>query len=148
MYTLNYLFTAVPEQYRRYTPLPRAPIPITQQPAHAAYASIIGDVGANARLDCLGSWVPNADAVDRRILTDVRSKTGPRRLVNHPDEVGGYPDIEPGVPCDDNDRDGMPDEWEILHGFNPDEPSDGPADADADGYSNVEEYLNGTDPRT
>jgi hypothetical protein len=41
----------------------------------------------------------------------------------------------------------MPDAWEIARGFAPNDPSDGPADADGDGYTNVEEYLNGTDPR-
>lgn len=146
IHKLNYLFTSVPKHYHRHTPLPRAPIPITQQPAYAAYASVLRDVGANARLDCLGNWVPTADAVDRRILSDVRNNTGPTQPVNRPDAVGGYPEVDPGVPCDDNDHDGMPDEWEILHGFNPNEPSDGPADADADRYTNVEEYLNGTDP--
>jgi len=40
----------------------------------------------------------------------------------------------------------MPDVWEEKFGLNPDDISDGPKDADADGYTNVEEWLNGTDP--
>jgi pectate lyase len=51
-----------------------------------------------------------------------------------------------GVPPEDSDGDGMPDEWEIRYGLNPDDPSDGPLDKDGDGYTNLEEYLNGTDP--
>ena len=46
----------------------------------------------------------------------------------------------------DTDHDGMPNEWETTWGFDPCNSSDGPDDADGDGYTNVEEYLNGTDP--
>ena len=62
------------------------------------------------------------------------------------DDVGGFPVIAPGTPCADTDIDGMSDEWEVLHGFNPNDAADGPQDADGDGYTNVEEYLNGTEP--
>jgi pectate lyase len=47
----------------------------------------------------------------------------------------------------DSDGDGMPDEWELAHGFDPHSPRDGAWDADGDGYTNLEEYLYGTDPR-
>ena len=42
----------------------------------------------------------------------------------------------------DSDHDGMPDEFELANGLNPNDPSDGPRIA-ADGYSNLEHYLNG-----
>lgn len=41
----------------------------------------------------------------------------------------------------DTDRDGMPDTWEQAHGLNP-AVADNNDDFDADGYTNVEEYLN------
>ncbi len=41
----------------------------------------------------------------------------------------------------------MPDAWEKEYGLNPKDPSDGTKDADGDGYTNVEEYLNGTNPK-
>ncbi len=41
----------------------------------------------------------------------------------------------------DTDGDGMPDNWEIEHGLNPNVP-DSNGDFDNDGYSNLEEYLN------
>src|SRR6266704_1561738 len=47
----------------------------------------------------------------------------------------------------DSDGDGMPDLWEIVHGFNPHDPTDACEDADGDGLTNVEEFLAGTDPR-
>ena len=47
----------------------------------------------------------------------------------------------------DRDNDGMPDAWEIAHGFNPLDPTDANGDADNDGFTNLEEYKFGTDPR-
>ncbi|MGA1848263.1 MAG: Ig-like domain-containing protein [Thermoplasmatota archaeon] len=47
---------------------------------------------------------------------------------------------------DDDDGDGMPDQWELDNGFDPLDPGDAFLDADNDGYSNLEEYLEGTDP--
>ena len=35
----------------------------------------------------------------------------------------------------------MPDEWEKRRQLNPSDPRDGNADRDADGYTNLEEYL-------
>jgi uncharacterized repeat protein (TIGR01451 family) len=46
----------------------------------------------------------------------------------------------------DNDRDGLPDHWEVLHGLNPSDPADAQRDDDGDGVSNIREYLGGTDP--
>ncbi len=46
----------------------------------------------------------------------------------------------------DSDSDGMPDAWEILHGFNPASHLDAALDADLDGLSNLEEFLLGTNP--
>lgn len=45
-------------------------------------------------------------------------------------------------PPADTDRDGMPDAWEKAHGLNPTDSSDASGDRDADGYTNLEEYLN------
>ena len=52
----------------------------------------------------------------------------------------------------DRDDDGLPDDWEILHGLDPDDdgtsdPDQGPyGDLDADGLTNISEYWYGTDP--
>jgi hypothetical protein len=45
----------------------------------------------------------------------------------------------------DSDADGMPDDWEIIHGFNPliDDANGNP---DGDGLTNAQEYTAGTDP--
>ena len=46
-----------------------------------------------------------------------------------------------------NDFDGMPDSWEIANYLDPYDPTDGEIDADTDGYTNLEEYLFGTNPQ-
>ena len=46
----------------------------------------------------------------------------------------------------DSDKDGMPDDWETSEGSNPTSASDAALDADNDGYTNIEEYLNSLAP--
>ena len=136
----------LPLSYRRYTPLPQSPTSITIESATDAYASVLADAGANARLDCQGNWVPNSDSVDIRILADVKNGTGWTGTgVVSPAVAGGFPVIASGAACTDTDKDGMPNEFENLHGFNANDPSDNSKDADGDGYLNLEEYLNGAD---
>ncbi|HWU92891.1 MAG TPA: pectate lyase [Sphingomicrobium sp.] len=80
------------------------------------------------------------DQVDARVVAGVRSRTG--RLIDSQSQVGGWPELARGTPWIDHDGDGMPDDWERAHGLNPDDPRDGNADRDHDGYTNVEEWLN------
>jgi len=46
----------------------------------------------------------------------------------------------------DSDFDKIPNDWELAHGLDPNDPSDASADPDRDGYSNLEEYTRGEDP--
>ncbi|MGK0184271.1 MAG: hypothetical protein ACI9R3_000037 [Verrucomicrobiales bacterium] len=54
---------------------------------------------------------------------------------------------QPLAPAD-RDNDGMPDDFELANGFNPDLPTDGELDDDSDGLTNVEEAILGTLPKT
>ena len=47
----------------------------------------------------------------------------------------------------DTDKDKMPDWWEIKYNLNINDPTDANQDADADGFTNLQEYLAGTNPR-
>lgn len=87
---------------------------------------------------------PLRDDVDQRVVDDVLA--GRARLIRDPSEVGGWPSLPPGTPPIDSDHDGMPDRWEQQHRLQPRQSEDATADDDGDGYTNVEEFLNGTHP--
>ncbi|WP_281298072.1 polysaccharide lyase [Flavobacterium limnophilum] len=139
------------------------PFPMPQfkiMSAEEAYEFVLNNVGAN---------IPKRDAVDERIIKQVRTgkievKDGlenaigkefiKRRLpadsykkgiITHPDQVGGYPDYK-GKAYKDSDNDGIPDAWEIKYGLNPKDASDANKDLNGDGYTNLEKYFNGIDP--
>ncbi len=61
------------------------------------------------------------------------------------DEVNSY-SSSPTLADTDNDR--MRDGWEVQNGLNPLDASDAGLDPDADGYSNFEEFTQGTDAQT
>ena len=98
--------------------------------AKAAYGQVLARAGAVR---------PYRDAVDRRIVSDVKERGG--RIIDSPSQVGGWPALPAAAPPADADRDGMPDEWEQAHGSKPGI-KDGSRDQDGDGWTNVEEYLN------
>jgi pectate lyase len=117
-------------------PQPFPAPPVNTSSARNAYAAVLAGVGAT---------LPRRDAVDVRIIDEVRRGQG--SIIDSQQQVGGWPELKTANVPADSDNDGMPDAWESRHGLNPHDPSDGFADKDKDGYTNLEEYLNGTDPR-
>ena len=69
-------------------------------------------------------------------------------IITDPRQMGGYPEYKAWTPYVDSDMDGMPDEWEQRYGLNPNDPMDANRDYNGDGYTNIEKYINGIDPRT
>jgi len=106
--------------------------PVTVVPAERAMETVLANVGATR---------PMRDAADERVVRSVREGVG--RFIRHQDEVGGWPELAAGEPRRDTDGDGMPDEWEKAHGLDPADPRDGSLDRDGDGYTNIEEWMNG-----
>jgi pectate lyase len=128
---------ALIKKVRAATPAPATPI--IQQSATQAYELVLARAGAT---------LPRRDPVDKRIINMVRTgkttfKTG---IIDIPSDVGGWPKYKSSPPPADSDHDGMPDTWEKKFSLNWNDPSDGAKDTDGDGYTNVEEWLNGTDP--
>jgi pectate lyase len=124
------------KEVRAYEAFPAAPI--TQHGAEEAYELVLEYAGAN---------LPRRDPVDLRVLEAVRTGkvTFKAGIIDSPADVGGWPAYR-GAAEVDSDGDGMPDWWEKKYGLNPNDPSDAAQDRDGDGYTNLEEYLNGTDP--
>ncbi|MBN1670320.1 MAG: SUMF1/EgtB/PvdO family nonheme iron enzyme [Kiritimatiellae bacterium] len=118
---------------RAETPIP-AP-PVATEPAADAFDSVLNFAGAT---------LPVRDVVDARIVQEVRTAKG--WIMNAPAEVGGWPNYRSAPPAPDADHDGMPDAWEDIYGLDANNPADAQKDQDGDGYTNVEEFLNATDP--
>jgi len=104
--------------------------PMTQS-APEAYDAVLDKAGASLA----------RDAADARLVQGIRDRT--HRMIDSQDQVGGWPVLESKPASSDRDRDGMPDQWERRRGLDPDNGSDGNGDNDNDGYTNLEEYLNG-----
>lgn len=120
-------------------PFPAAPV--TTQSAEEACEAVLADAGA---------VLPKRDAVDARIIDEVRSGTATYGgkwgkglgIIDSQNDVGGWPTLRSAPPPVDRDHDGMPDAWEIERGLDPDNPQDRNGDSDGDGYTNLEDYLN------
>ncbi|MHC4434208.1 MAG: pectinesterase family protein, partial [Planctomycetota bacterium] len=84
------------------------------------------------------------DAVDERLINDIKNRTG--KLLDSQDEVGGWPELKSRPAPKDADRDGMADAWETANNLDPKDPADRNGDADKDGHTNLEEYLNSLCP--
>ncbi len=94
---------------------------------HQAYAEVLERAGAFPR-----------DIVTRNAIADVRRGSGTWGAREPADLMAG---LRVTVAPADNDEDGMADEWELRHGFNPQEPNDRHALMPS-GYTAVEQYLN------
>ena len=111
--------------------------------ATQAKDAVLANSGNNAGIACDGTWYARRDSIDTRVVNDVKNGTG--RIIDSPSEVGGWITPAAGVGCADGDKDGMPNEWEAIYGFDANV-KDNNGDKDGDGYTNVEEFFNGTNP--
>ncbi len=98
--------------------------------ADVAYQRVLAGAGASLR----------RDAADRRLVDGVRA--GTHRLIDSQRQVGGWPDLKSQPAPADSDGDGLSDAWERDHQLDPANPADGPATSTANGYTNLEVYLN------
>jgi pectate lyase len=122
----------IAEEWRRF--LVPAQIDVANVQAstpEVAYDDVLAGAGATR---------PARDPVDLRVVEAVRTRSG-QLLKNTPEKVGGWPALAAAEPPPDADADGMADAWEVEMGLSPTDPSDGAADADGDGWTNLEEYL-------
>jgi len=107
--------------------------------AEEAFKKVLSIAGASLK----------RDEIDERIVREVisgtytykGSKTGISGIIDSQTDVGGWPKLNFLPAPKDSDRDGMPDDWEIANGLDPNK-------ADHNGnklhpqYTNLEVYLN------
>jgi hypothetical protein len=143
---------------RVHTPFPHAPLPM--QTADQAYASVLANAGAT---------LPRRDAVDERVIAAVRTGrvwsegkefTPPpmpglapnnigragNGIITDPAQVGGYPEYK-GEPIKDLGADGIPLSWKKKFGLDVKDASLAQKDLQGDGYTVMDKYLAGLDPR-
>ena len=126
---------------------------ITTHTAQVAYEKVLANVGASLYRDAVDSRHMEEAKNGTTTYTGSATKTGEGKPVTH------YPGIidfvkDQGVYAlesttrpegFDTDGDGIPDEWEIANGLNPNDKSDGNAktiDTEKGWYTNIEVYAN------
>jgi len=129
--------SALPNQ--AYGPVTWMPQPfdfpkVTLLSPEQAYQLVLKSAGASL----------HRDEVDVFMLTELTSLGTKGKTIN--DEktlpMQGPGTIKSGKAPADKDQDGIPDDWEKAMKLNPKDPADAQLDADKDGYTNLEEYLN------
>ena len=134
---------------------PTVSSPIVMQTAADAYTAVLADAGAT---------FPKRDTVDKRIVKETLTGTASQHatnstssyynsgnlgIIDSQDSVGGWPNYDTTATAPiDTDHDGMPDTWEIGMGLNPNDSADGNNVNSVDGYTWLEEYLNGLVPNS
>ncbi len=134
--------------------------------AHPYYTVYSAKEAYEFVLDNAGAMLPERDILDERVIEEVRTgkpyyakdakpdtilfkhrrlevDSWKRGIITDPQQMGGIPVYKSYEPYKDTDGDGMPDEWEIANGLDPNDPSDANKDITGDGYTNIEKYING-----
>lgn len=84
--------------------------------------------------------VLHRDSLDDLAIRSVRACAG--RVIDHPDEVGGWPELDHSEVTQDTDSDGLPDDWEQMQAALDPHRADDPWAVDSEsGLSWIETYL-------
>lgn len=86
-----------------------------------------------------GAYLPLRDQVDSRLARDIQNGTG--KLISQPIEVFGWPKYDPVYREFDPDN-----RWQNQYNIDLTNHTEANADYNGNGYTNIEEFLNGTDP--
>ena len=110
-----------------------------EQTAEAAYETVLAKAGCSL----------SRDAVDTRIVDEVRDgkytfngSNGSRNgLIDTQSDVGGWPELNAATRLADSDYDGIPDDWEIEFGLDPNNTNDAREITLVSGHTNLDVYM-------
>lgn len=108
------------------------PNPLPEQSAEMAYQEVVLHVGAS---------FPKRDDADNRAIMNLIDSTG--FILTRETDAGGFPKLFSEQAPVDSDHDGMPDDYETSEGLNPTDATDRNGDKNSNGYTNLEDYING-----
>lgn len=109
-----------------------------EQPFPAPGLTVDAPRAALERILATGGASLARDAVDQRIVSEVRGEAG--RMIDSQSDVGGWPGLNSTVAPRDTDGDGIPDDWERSKGWSATVANH--THVNADGYTDLEWYLN------
>lgn len=115
---------------------------LTPHTAYEAFEYVLAHAGA---------VLPQRDIIDTRVIHETVTGTAQyggsygiaKGIIDSQNTVGGWPTLESTEAPADTDMDGMPDEWEDARGLDKNDPADRNGDLNGNGYTNLEDYLNG-----
>ena len=112
-----------------------------EQTAQEAYDAVLAKVGCSLKRDAVDARI--IDEVQKGTYTYSGSNGSTGGLIDTPADVGGWPEYTGTKDFSlDTDKDGIPNEWETLHGLDPEDPKDARATTLSKPYLNLEVYLN------
>ncbi|HEX4379950.1 MAG TPA: hypothetical protein VH022_07965 [Candidatus Acidoferrum sp.] len=133
---------AIPSSWFRNSPLQSETFPIQADSVSDLENVMLNTVGNSQHLDCSGNFVSNRDSQDARVIAQYKAK-GPGHFF-----TGQFsaPSIPSGSACTESLHDGIPDQWKQANGLSTTNTTLYKETA-PNGYTYLENYLNGTDPK-
>jgi hypothetical protein len=123
-----------------------------EQTSQQAFNEVISTAGANKQsLNANGQYHIIRDSDDQRLINNVDIKQGGfMNGAGKPSPNPTWPTLTSGTPVLDSDNDGLADAWENYYFKDLNRGSGllSNGDQDGDGFTDLEEYLNSTNPTT
>ena len=109
-----------------------------------AISTLTGETIFEVTYDNKSPWPLSASGGGRTLVLKDGADPADPQSWSPSSQNGGSPGTENPEPSGDSDSDGLPDEWELQHFGDFNQPADG--DFDADGLANLLEYAFGSSP--